>query len=43
MQSNAVRGKYTHEVMDKTIDEIYSDMITVFGPDAQDAFITKAG
>ena len=43
MQSNAVRGKYMHEVMDKTIDEIYSDMITVFGPGAQDAFITKDG
>ena len=43
LQSNAVRGKYMRDIMDKTIDEIYSDMITVFGPGARDAFITKDG
>ena len=43
LQSNAVRGKYMRDIMDKTIDEIYHDMITVFGPGARDAFITKDG
>lgn len=43
LQSNAVRGKYMRDIMDKTIEEIFSDMITVFGPGARDAFITKDG
>ena len=41
LQSNAIRGSYMHEIMDKTMDEIYHDMTTVFGPGARDAFITK--
>ena len=41
LQSNAIRGSYMHEIMDKTMDEIYYDMTTVFGPGARDAFITK--
>ena len=41
MQSNAVRGEYMQTIMDKTIHEIYTDMVTVFGPGATDAFITK--
>lgn len=41
LQSNAVRGEYLKQIMGKTIQEIHDDMVTVFGPAAMDAFITK--
>lgn len=41
MMSNALRGEYMRDMLDKTIQEIHDDMVTVFGPYAQDAFITK--
>lgn len=43
IQSNAIREDYMHTIMDKTIKEIHNDIVTVFGPYATDAFITKNG
>lgn len=41
IQSNMLRGPYMRDVVDRTINEIHDDMVTVFGPDAQDAYLTK--
>ena len=43
MQSNAIRGEYKDQILDKTIKEIHDDIVTVFGPGAADAYITKDG
>lgn len=43
IQSNAIRDEYMRTIMDKTITEIHDDMVTIFGPYAQDAFIYKDG
>ena len=43
MQSNALRGDYKNEIVNKTIKEIHDDIVTVFGPGACDAYITKDG
>lgn len=43
LASNAYRGDYMRAIVDKTIREIHDDMITVFGPGATDAYITKDG
>lgn len=43
IQSNAIRGGYLDRHREKTIREIHDDMVTVFGPGAADAFITKDG
>lgn len=40
IQSNAYRGDFLRNCIDKTIDEIHDDIVTVFGPCAQDAFLT---
>lgn len=40
IQSNAYRGDFLRTCIDKTIDEIHDDIVTVFGPCAQDAFLT---
>lgn len=41
MQSNAIRGEYMRNIMDKTIGEIHDDIVTIFGPYATDAYITR--
>lgn len=41
IQSNMLRGPYMRDIVDRTINEIHDDMITVFGPGAQDAYLTK--
>lgn len=41
IQSNAIRGSYKDQIMDKVFNEIHDDMCTIFGPYAIDAFITK--
>lgn len=43
MQSNALRGEYMQSIVDKTMNEIHDDLLTVFGPGAADAFIVKDG
>lgn len=43
MQSNALRGEYMQTIVDKTVNEIHDDLLTVFGPGAADAFIVKDG
>ena len=32
IQSNAYRGDFLRNCIDKTIDEIHDDIVTVFGP-----------
>lgn len=29
IQSNAIRGDYLHEIMDKTMKELHDDIVTV--------------
>mgnify|MGYP004654396607 CR=1 FL=1 len=41
IQSNMLRGPYMRDIVDRTINEIHDDMVTVFGPNAQDAYLTK--
>lgn len=41
IQSNMLRGPYMRDIVDRTINEIHDDMVTVFGPGAQDAYLTK--
>ena len=41
MMSNAIRGDYKDKIIEKTVNEIHDDMTMVFGPFANDAFITK--
>ena len=41
IQSNCIRGSYMRDTVDKTVDEIHDDIVTVFGPYAQDAYIIK--
>lgn len=41
LQSNAIRGDFMRSIMDTTIQEIHDDIVTVFGPYARDAYITK--
>ena len=41
IQSNSVRGDYMRSIVDKTINEIHDVMVTVFGPNAMDAYITR--
>lgn len=43
IQSNALRGDYMHSIIDRTITEIHNDIVSVFGPGAADAYITKDG
>ena len=43
LQSNAIRGDYRDQILNRTINEIHDDIATVFGPWAHDAFITKEG
>lgn len=43
IQSNALRGEYMRGIVDKTINEIHDDLVTVFGPFATDAYLTKNG
>lgn len=43
IQSNALRGEYKDNIITKVIDEIHDDIMTVFGPGATDAYITKDG
>lgn len=43
LQSNAIRGDYRDQILNRTINEIHDDISTVFGPWAHDAFITKEG
>lgn len=43
IQSNALRGDFMRDIVDRTINEIHADMTTVFGPFAMDAFIMKNG
>lgn len=43
IQSTAIRDDYMTTIVDKTIKEIHDDIVTVFGPYAQDAFIYKDG
>ena len=43
VQSNCIRGEYLDNLRSKTIREIHDDMVTIFGPGASDAFITKDG
>ena len=43
IQSNALRGEYMQSIVDKTMNEIHDDLLTVFGPGAADAFIVKDG
>ena len=43
IQSNAIRGDYLHEIMDKTMKELHDDIVTVFGPYAKDAYLTQNG
>ena len=39
IQSNAIRGDYLYEIMDKTMKELHDDIVTVFGPYAKDAYL----
>lgn len=41
IQSNSIRGDYMRSIVDKTINEIHDVMVTVFGPNAMDAYITR--
>ena len=41
IQSNAIRGKFLYDIMDTTVNEIHDNLVTVFGPGATDAYITK--
>lgn len=41
IRSNSIRADYLHEYMDRTIQEIYDDVATVFGPGAVDAYLIK--
>lgn len=43
IQSNALRGEYKDNIITKVINEIHDDIMTVFGPGATDAYITKDG
>lgn len=43
IQSNAIRGDYLYEIMDKTMKELHDDIVTVFGPYAKDAYLTQNG
>lgn len=43
IQSNALRGEYKDNIITKVINEIHDDIVTVFGPGATDAYITKDG
>lgn len=43
IQSNALRGDFMHEIVDRTIHDIHEDLVTVFGPSASEAFLTKEG
>lgn len=43
IQSNALRGEFMHEIVDRTIRDIHEDLVTVFGPSASEAFLTKDG
>ena len=43
IQSNSIRGDYLHTIMDKTMNEIHDDIVTVFGPYAKDAYLTQNG
>lgn len=43
IQSNAMRGSFMREYVDRTIHEIHDDVLTVFGPGAADAYLTKNG
>lgn len=41
IESNAIRGDFMHSIVDTTIQEIHDNLVTVFGPYATDAYITK--
>lgn len=41
IQSNSIRGDYMRTIVNKTINEIHDVMCTVFGPNAEDAYITR--
>lgn len=43
IQSNAYRGAFMRDYVNRTIDEIAKDVTTVFGPGATDAYISKNG
>ena len=43
IRSNAMRGPYMREFVDKTIQEIHDNLVTVFGPYATDAYLTNQG
>ena len=43
MRSNAMRGPYMRNIVDRTISEIHDNLVTVFGPYATDAFLTMNG
>lgn len=43
IQSNAIRGDYLYDIMDKTMKELHDDIVTVFGPYAKDAYLTQNG
>lgn len=43
IKSNAFRGDYMHDIVDRTINEIHDELHTVFGPFAQDAYLTMNG
>lgn len=43
IQSNMLRGDYMRGIVDRTITEIHDDLVTVFGPLATDAYLTRDG
>lgn len=43
IQSNMLRGDYMQSIVDRTINEIHDDLVTVFGPLAADAYLTRDG
>ena len=43
IRSNAMRGDYMRNIVDRTINEIHDNLVTVFGPFAADAYLTMNG